>query len=209
MAGRRSRPPQGGVSPLSWWSFRYQRGGASDGGASLPVPEPERPLPPPWPPSALVIVRQARAEDREALRALQAELEAEAGRRGSSLAGGGSAAEPDREAVEAQEVVLVAEEAGGLVGYAEVRLEAPRGWLRAIYVQPSSRRQGIARRLLAEVVGCCRALGVGTLGLELPVDGGEARRLAERLGFQPVSVRLEASIDNLERQVAGVGKRPS
>ena len=63
--------------------------------------------------------------------------------------------EDERKAVEKnlrEGVVLIAEEDGEPAGYAELHFEDPRlAWLKAIYVRPAYRRQGVARALLAEV----------------------------------------------------------
>ncbi len=154
-------------------------------------------------------LRRARGGDREALRALRAELEAELGLGGSARSGGSGGLGASPEAGKAREIVVVAEEAGDLVGYAEIVVEPPQGVLTAIYVRPLWRRRGVARRLLSKAASLCRAFQVIALGVELPADGGEARRPFERLGFQPVSLRLSAALDDLEGRPAGALRKPS
>jgi [ribosomal protein S18]-alanine N-acetyltransferase len=52
-------------------------------------------------------------------------------------------------------------------------------------VAPQSRRQGVARQLLADLVDRARRAGARGIGLEVAADNPAARRLYESCGFAP------------------------
>ncbi len=56
-------------------------------------------------------------------------------------------------------------------------------------VAPASRRQGIARLLLADLVERARDAGARSIGLEVAADNPAARRLYESCGFTPSGQR--------------------
>jgi ribosomal protein S18 acetylase RimI-like enzyme len=105
-------------------------------------------------------------------------------------------------------VVLVAVQDGRVLGSATIELDDVIGdddrepipgvaSLRMVGVDPSLRRQGIARALLQEVIARCRAAGRHTLMLRTMPPMLPAQRLYESLGFRrapdidlPVSDRL-------------------
>ncbi len=90
-------------------------------------------------------------------------------------------------------VVVVAALRDRIVGYAYGRIE-PRDWnmlrercgaLHDIYVDESARRQGVAARLVEEVVRRFGALGAPRVILMTAVQNVAAQRLFQRLGFRP------------------------
>ena len=75
------------------------------------------------------------------------------------------------------------------VGLALCRVAADEAELLTIAVRPAHRRKGLARRLLAAVIGHVRNAGARTLFLEVGVDNPAARSLYEALGFRAVGER--------------------
>jgi ribosomal protein S18 acetylase RimI-like enzyme len=59
-----------------------------------------------------------------------------------------------------------------------------RAYVYNLYVVPEFRRQGLARRLMEEVIAHCRQEGIGTVWLHASDDG---RNLYENLGFEPTN----------------------
>jgi ribosomal protein S18 acetylase RimI-like enzyme len=57
--------------------------------------------------------------------------------------------------------------------------------IRNVWVEPSFRRQGIGRRLMAEAEALARSRGVTMLELEVMPGNGPARQLYAGLGFRP------------------------
>lgn len=150
-------------------------------------------------------VRAATEADLGTIRVLWEQLQREMGRPDHLR----TTWEEERPAVEArlrEGLVLLAEEEGEPVGFAEVNCEDARlAWLKSIYVQPAARRQGVAKRLLQEVSAIARARGRGYLGLEVPVANTGARGVYERLGFEELSRSMAVSLDELE---ARLGREP-
>jgi ribosomal protein S18 acetylase RimI-like enzyme len=61
-------------------------------------------------------------------------------------------------------------------------------WLiRDLYVDPDSRRHGIARALLADVAGAARAEGAHRLSLQTEAANTRALELYAKAGFEPVT----------------------
>ncbi len=106
--------------------------------------------------------------------------------------------------------VLIAEEEGEAIGYAEVSFEDRRlAWLNSIYVRPGVRRRGVAKVLLGEVVEACRGRSPKHLGLELLVDNHEARVLYEQLGFVEYARNMAVGLDELEERLRRKEPEPS
>src|SRR5664279_3175035 len=78
---------------------------------------------------------------------------------------------------------------GDLVGYCVAMLGVDEMHLLNITVAPAARRNGHARRLLAELVRECRSRGAHRLWLEVRESNAEARETYRRLGFNPVGRR--------------------
>jgi ribosomal protein S18 acetylase RimI-like enzyme len=95
-------------------------------------------------------------------------------------------------------VVLVAEEAGAVVGYTYAGLEGQdwmslRGAGGAIYdiiVDPARRREGLGRRLLDETIAALATLGAGQVVLSSATPNERAQRLFASAGFRPTMVEM-------------------
>jgi len=99
-------------------------------------------------------------------------------------------------------VLLAAEQAGRVVGYAYARLEA-RDWnalldacgaLHDIFVSDELRRQGVARRLLDEVRGALRSKGAPRLVLHTASKNAAARQFFAAQGFRETMIELTAEL---------------
>lgn len=95
-------------------------------------------------------------------------------------------------------VVLVAKRGAAVVGYAYGAIEE-RDWgvlldqhgaLHDVCVAEPERRSGIARALVARLMGELEALGATLLVLRAMVQNEPARRLAESFGFRPTMLEL-------------------
>jgi len=99
-------------------------------------------------------------------------------------------------------LLLVAEQAGGVVGYAYARLE-PRDWnalldscgvLHDIFVSDGLRRQGVARRLVDAVREGMRGKGAPRLVLHTASKNLAARQFFASLGFRETMLELTAEL---------------
>ena len=110
-----------------------------------------------------------------------------------------------------QNVALVAEDDGHVVGFALAKLDHPGiGQLSDIYVVPEARRQGAARELIREAATRLRdAEGASVLTLGVQVTNEDARAAYERLGFQLESLRLFAPIEQLLERSESAPRGPS
>ena len=59
-----------------------------------------------------------------------------------------------------------------------------RAWIVNMYTEPEHRRQGLARRLMDEMIGWCRGRRMTTVYLHASEEG---RALYESLGFTPTN----------------------
>jgi len=95
-------------------------------------------------------------------------------------------------------VVVLAEEDGEAVGFAEATAVAARRWhLDTIHVRPDRRRRGIGAALLRECVRAATARGAEYMSLDLLSGNEIGLRVWQRLGFQPVELRLVSRLDAL------------
>lgn len=86
----------------------------------------------------------------------------------------------------AHAVTLVAEEAGGLLGYASLLFHEGT-WIARLYslaVAPEARGKGLSRALLDAAVEAARARDCAVLRLEVREDNAAARRLYDSAGFR-------------------------
>ncbi len=99
-------------------------------------------------------------------------------------------------------LILIAELAGNVVGYAYARLE-PRDWnnlldacgaLHDIYVAESARRQGVARRLVEAVRERLKVKGAPRLVLHTATKNEGARKLFSALGFRETMIELTSEL---------------
>lgn len=85
-------------------------------------------------------------------------------------------------------VFLLGRYEGQVVACGAVRpLDAGVAELKRMYVKPSARRRGFARRLLAELEAVARALEVRVLRLETGIHQPESVALYERAGYRPIA----------------------
>jgi len=156
-----------------------------------------------------VIVRRATEADLQALRELREELETELGGP-EFLREKWREERADLERSVGEGVVLLAEEGGEPAGYAELRFDPGLAWLKAIYIKPGRRRQGLARTLLAEAAAACRGRGGAShLGLEVPAGNRYAQAFHERLGFSTYGLLMAVPLEELERRLARAQREPS
>jgi ribosomal protein S18 acetylase RimI-like enzyme len=99
---------------------------------------------------------------------------------------------------ESEVVVLVAEQAGEIVGYVYAGLEplswkelrGPAGFIHDIVVDDRARRSGIAKQLMAAAVAWLRANGAPRVMLWTAAQNDGAQRLFERLGFRRTMLEM-------------------
>jgi len=84
---------------------------------------------------------------------------------------------------------LVAEEEGGVVGYAVLWWVLDQGELANLAVQEASRGRGVGSELLDHVVSHAEAVRIESLFLEVRVSNEKASGLYSRRGFKQISVR--------------------
>lgn len=84
---------------------------------------------------------------------------------------------------------LIARIGTDIVGYAGLMLMAGDGHVTNVGVDPSHRRQGIATRLMLELVRRGLDEGAEALTLEVRVSNHAAQELYRRFGFVPAGVR--------------------
>ncbi|GIW25926.1 aminoglycoside 6'-N-acetyltransferase [Meiothermus sp.] len=90
--------------------------------------------------------------------------------------------------------ILVAEEEGRLVGWAEVSLRdyaegcetSPVGFLEGWYVAPTHRRRGIGRRLVEAAEDWARAKGCIEMASDTELHNTSSQLAHTRLGYQEV-----------------------
>ena len=92
---------------------------------------------------------------------------------------------------EGRRPLLVAEEAGRVIGWASLSAWSPRcAYARAaevsIYVHRDDRGRGIGRALLDELIARGRAAGLGVLLARIEASGAASMRLHRAVGFRPI-----------------------
>ena len=95
-------------------------------------------------------------------------------------------------------VVLVAERAGAVVGYAFAGLEpmswkdlrAACGYLHDVFVDPAARGAGAGAKLVRAAIGHLEAMGAPRVVLMSAARNEGAQRLFERLGFRRTMVEM-------------------
>lgn len=85
---------------------------------------------------------------------------------------------------------VVAEDTNGrVVGYAGLMMTVGEAHVMTVAVDPQHRSRGIGTRLMLEMARAALRAGAEHLTLEVRATNGEAIRLYERFGFQPIGVR--------------------
>jgi len=95
-------------------------------------------------------------------------------------------------------VLIVAERAGAVVGFAYAALEplswmdlrAPCGYLHDVFVDPAARRGGVGGKLVREAIARLEALGAPRVVLMSAARNEPARKLFEKLGFRHTMVEM-------------------
>lgn len=86
-------------------------------------------------------------------------------------------------------MVLVAEGAGGLVGYCAGSLDGAVAEISTLYIIRPAQRRGLGRRLLGSVAKVARARGASALQLWVLNGNAKARGFYDHLGGVPVDER--------------------
>lgn len=100
----------------------------------------------------------------------------------------------DRKVAVGDDLFLVAESDGKVVGTAMFGYDGHRGWVNYLGVEPAGRHRGIGRALMAEGERLLRALGCPKLNLQIRVGNEAAMAFYDRIGYR---------VD----EVASMGKR--
>jgi len=79
---------------------------------------------------------------------------------------------------------LVAESDGRIVGAVMAGYEGHRGWINYLAAEPSRRRTGIGRALMAEAERLLRAAGCPKINLQVRAENKDVIAFYERLGFR-------------------------
>jgi ribosomal protein S18 acetylase RimI-like enzyme len=82
-----------------------------------------------------------------------------------------------------RELFLVGVAGDRVVATVMAGYEGHRGWINYLAVDPASRRQGVARALMAAVEDRLRALGCAKINLQIRADNRDAIAFYNRLGF--------------------------
>jgi ribosomal-protein-alanine N-acetyltransferase len=88
-------------------------------------------------------------------------------------------------------LLRVAEEEGILFGLIAFRIIADEAEILNLAVDSGRRRQGMASRLIEDVIAACKAAGVWRIFLEVRDSNRPARNLYTRMGFTEVGRRRE------------------
>ncbi|MFB9237417.1 ribosomal protein S18-alanine N-acetyltransferase [Plantactinospora siamensis] len=87
-------------------------------------------------------------------------------------------------------LIAVEPPTGRLVGYAGLALQPPsEAWVQSIAVRRDSRRSGVGRALLTELLRVAQDAGARSVLLEVAVDNAPAQRLYAAYGFEPLGIR--------------------
>jgi len=81
------------------------------------------------------------------------------------------------------ELFLVLEIDGALAGTVMAGYEGHRGWINYLAVDPTARRRGLGRALMAEAERLLRARGCPKINLQIRRENREAVAFYERIGF--------------------------
>jgi len=96
-----------------------------------------------------------------------------------------------------QRYYISATRAGELVGYAGMMLIVDEAHITNIAADPRRQRQGIGRRLLAEMAWEARRRGCTGLTLEVRISNVAAQGLYHQFGFEPAGIR-QRYYENIE-----------
>jgi ribosomal protein S18 acetylase RimI-like enzyme len=119
-----------------------------------------------------------------------------------------------RELANQKAVVLVAEQAAQLAGYAYGRLEGKdwnrlldrHGELVDLWVEPGARGAGVGARLGEAAIAELAARGAPRVVLNSAAPNLAAQRLFARLGFRPTMVEMTREVDAIAKSAPRQGK---
>jgi len=89
------------------------------------------------------------------------------------------------------DVYYVFEQAGAIIGYANLRLLAGEAEIQRIAVRPAYQRFGAGRKLMDVMVTCAMKSGAAVIRLEVRKSNTAARRLYESYDFVTEAIRKE------------------
>jgi len=102
--------------------------------------------------------------------------------------------------------VLLASDAGKIVGYINPVIDEKEAWIGGIGVIPQYRASGVGTKLMRSAEDLCRNRGVQSITLEVIEGNDKAQRLYERLGYS-VS-RMFLSAEGKPTRFEGFGIQP-
>jgi ribosomal protein S18 acetylase RimI-like enzyme len=131
-------------------------------------------------------------------------VEALQGRRGLSAREAATKADADTDRLVPQgertpgNVFLTARRGGRMLGGVWAAVQGPdragEAWIYFLWVDPSQRRRGLARRLVERTAAEVRALGAGHLALNVFGDNAGAIALYDALGFRVTAQQMSLSL---------------
>ena len=89
-------------------------------------------------------------------------------------------------------------EYGRVIGYVGMWIVFDEGHITNLATHPQYRRQGVARKLMNELIAVSKERGVRYLTLEVRRTNNEAQELYQKLGFVHMGVRRKYYLDNNE-----------
>lgn len=89
-------------------------------------------------------------------------------------------------------------EYGRVLGYVGMWIVFDEGHITNLATHPQYRRQGVARKLMNELIAASKERGVRYLTLEVRRTNNEAQELYQKLGFVHMGVRRKYYLDNNE-----------
>jgi len=143
-----------------------------------------------------VNVRNATPDDRSLLLQLVEEFEAGL----PPLPYPGETPEEDWERLSARMrdgLVLIAEDDGNAVSFADAHFEPGYAFVHDVYVREEARRRGVGTALLAQIADEVRARGLKHIELRVETRNSEAIRFYERLGFAEGAKIMRVAVETL------------
>jgi ribosomal protein S18 acetylase RimI-like enzyme len=105
---------------------------------------------------------------------------------------------PDGKSTEGMFIVMADADEVGPVGYAWLALQGPdvsSAWIHDIAIDDEQRGKGYGRALLTGLEQVAREHGLESIALNVFASNDYARRLYERAGFKPTSIRMAKRLD--------------
>lgn len=94
--------------------------------------------------------------------------------------------------------LIAKNEFGKVMGYVGMWIVFDEGHITNLATHPRYRRQGVAHKLMNELIAACKGNGVRYLTLEVRRTNCEAQELYHKLGFVHMGVRRKYYLDNNE-----------